>query len=506
LARRFDSHGFEVIPTPPGGGLTVNEHDAIRDAVEGLVKSDPIWFKNYDAITDPAKKLEFLDKIIKDTRYAGAVRKAINEYAAMEALPPAAETTSDALKAAEAARKTKNDELIRIQGEVNATNAEWLRFDRSTSMGGIYNGPDAKDMQQTEALLPSLKGEIARLTDVKKNAEANVLVYRQALQRFEQGTRGGRPIDEIRLDLDVAEQAVEDAAQKIVERQARIDRLDELKKKEEKLGEKRTTLNQQLTAAKTELQTADDAIGVAKRNSADAVSTRERLEKARVAAIEGVFVKAAREVMNIRNKEFTDAWPTAIETFKTEAKSRYEMSVWNQLDARWNNPAKIQPDMNVLLRPNGQEAYIRRILKDTINPNTGNKYDSAAAAGAPTPEIDAMIADKDFMAGVKDKATLLLLAKADMRKGGISKQDARIIATSTWGQDLLKNAYDNNDAARAVIDRNGGRKALNNPDFFSRVKDEWGGKSLLWAILLGIPVAAALGSAAIGTLDAKLSN
>jgi hypothetical protein len=117
-----------------------------------------------------------------------------------------------------------------------------------------------------------------------------------------------------------------------------------------------------------------------------------------------------------------------------------------------------------------------------------------------------MLADKEFMDEVKNKATTFLLAQKDMLKGGISNQDARTIALSTWGQDLLNDAYDKNDKAREVIDRNGGRKALNNPDFFSRVKDEWGGKSLLWAILLGIPVAAALASAGIGTIDASLNN
>ena len=142
----------------------------------------------------------------------------------------------------------------------------------------------------------------------------------------------------------------------------------------------------------------------------------------------------------------------------------------------------------------GQEAYIGHVLSETINPDPTiappRRYNAT--------EISELMANKEFMDNVKNQATTLLLARKDMLKGGISKQDVYTIATSTWGRQLLEDAYNNNDSARELMDRNGGRDALNNPNFLNRLQKEWGSKSLFWLLLLGIP----LGMAAYSAIDA----
>ena len=83
-----------------------------------------------------------------------------------------------------------------------------------------------------------------------------------------------------------------------------------------------------------------------------------------------------------------------------------------------------------------------------------------------------------------------------MRKGGLTAAEESIIYNSSWGKDLLKNAYTSNNEFRAFVDSHGGRDALNNPGFVAKFKREWKGKSLFWLLLFAMPLLSAAKTAA----------
>jgi hypothetical protein len=507
IAVKFIDHGYDAAPGTTGG-LTVREQNTLRDLVRDQVNVNPDQKAAFDAATD---KTKFLEDIIRDPKYAPKVREALQRFVQREALQDTVSEKADVLREKGIDREARNSELEDINRRLMIVTTQQGDFLRATPAVPLPPGAGAKalalDTARTEIVnertdlaariadRDSVTGAIRQLEMDKRTAPATTPAIIGAAS-----VRTKAMIDvEIaakQSDLVNAETDVATARTRVEGRQATI---AELEGQEAALETQRQQLETEKAAKKAELDKAELAVTKAQREHVDIIAQRPGQEMDIVNELKGVFAEGANEVLNEEIRALAEKYDAVIEEFKQKAKEGHERAFWEQEDKRYVlatggargarsvDISRVNGDFGILMT-RGQEAYVRQVLTNAINPDTGARYQPA--------EIDARIADKDFMDAVKDKATTLILARKDMLKGGISKQDAYAIATSTWGRQLLEDAYNNNDQARDIINKNGGRDALNNPNFLARVKKEWGGKSLLWLLLLGLPLGAAAWGAA----------
>lgn len=494
LALKFTDKGYD--------GLSGPEQTRLRDAAENMIAQSPHLFKEFDALS-PAQKTEFVLRHLKDQKYASELRGLL---VGIEKAPTISETAlaerNDNLEAKKIDRSVRDSELQDVQRRLDAVKT---RLDEFARPAGGTAGTQAQEIDKIKASLPTLQVEVQDFTQKAQASEHKItLLQQEYTASLVKGSTGRAAVD-VGNDLTAEQGNLQNFTNEANKRIAEMNRLPQLLQEEKQLEVDRATLAREQSDKQVAKGQADVAFAKAQREYQDALSLRQAQEDALVSNLEGVFGEASKGLLNDQMQQAADKFTDALAEAKKLAASEDQKALYTTMERRWVrvdngrrfgrsrprrviNESQTNEDYNTLLTQ-GPEKYMRTVLAKTEKPGTAppRVYDAS--------EIDALIADKDFMATMQPEAIKQVFARKEII-GGFEPADIYTITQSAWGGDLIDQARASNAEFRNKANQLLGAGAVDQPDFEERLKREAERHPNLVALLLGSLVG--VGGAVIG--------
>lgn len=223
-------------------------------------------------------------------------------------------------------------------------------------------------------------------------------------------------------------------------------------------------------------------------------------EKVYTEKIESSWGRASNEIIAQQLEQANQVFNEELEDMKKASADAHERALYVTMQNTWLGPerrrtkgfpghkrvdvyrpldkASILQDYATLLRE-GDVQLTRCLLERTINPDTNLPFTKD--------EIDDVFEkNPDLPKKAQPEAVKQLLARK-ISVGGMTHEDAYIVATSPWGKDMIQNAIDQNTHFRSEISRLMGADALLSHGFKEKFGQEMAKHPFWWSILLGIP-------------------
>ncbi len=495
LSLKFSEKGYV--------GLDQGEKDKVRAKITNIVLQNPALDSEFRALSIADQRV-FLERIANDNAYVAEVKNALNTIAENPSLDDSASEKQLVLDQRTTEQAVKKSELVDVQRRLTAVESRLKAFDISTTPPGAQS----QEMDRIRAALPTLQVEAASYQQEMKDLNfrlGQLQVESQGVPTvLKQGTTYiGRSKIDINNDVVAARNSLKSATDNFNQRVAEINKLPLLEQEQERLEDQRLNLARDEAEKKIAASQAEGNLTRAQREFQDALERRQRQEQELVASLDRVFSTGAMELFDKQIEAYGEQFEESLKSVNTEAMSEDEKAVIKGLEGRWQktilkrrfggrteprrveDKAKINNEFNSAMTDD--DAYLRTVLSETINPRTNNPYTVT--------EVDTIFANEDLMKKIKPEVFGRLIARKAV-VGGIEIADVYELADRTWGKDVIKVAIANNDEFRKLADQLIGKGAVDQPDFMEKLKREAENHPGLLAALAA--ALAAAGGAVIG--------
>lgn len=515
-ARRFLTEGYDKLP---GADKT-----KMREAVLKAARKSPLIAARLRNVGVTKASLDaFADGIIKeDPKFAAEVAR---NFDAWIASPDIADiVTPLQVKEAEATYKRDEAKIDFDDVSTQLVSTKQKLRDYQRPFGG-RKGDRAqelddlrKDAQTVVGEADALRKQEAEIADRLKYLKTNTVVTVAGGAAYPGGPpAGGRataiPVDELRS----TEGELKTVRENLAKAEAKVARLQFLEQEEARFNAERQRLEREQTTKQHELIMAEDALSTATGNRADAERLRESDEIDVVKGIEDVFLRAAEGTFDNETDMFLEAADDQVEAFAAQAKEANQKGIDKVLQQRyWKTEqrrkwlfgpkedvpvvkrAEVNADYRMLMQQ-GPEAFMRQILKKSINPS------SQPPVNYTDPEIEDLLKNKEYMEKARPEMLKYLMVQR-MATSGITQEESRIITMSSWGDGLITSALEKSKEIRTNLEGLLEEGALSRHGFVDRIKEELRKNPALWLLLLtgavAWPVGWVAGAVGAGALTA----
>lgn len=498
--------------------LTPVEKGVVEVVVENVLNSSPDIVAFIDTLVIPpldraGAVRKVAQNILTNPAFAAFLKQSLRSSTDQSKIP--AEIDNEILRAyrqAEAVVGHKMTEQTGVVADLATTNTDmaniWGAIPGSKGERlGIFSGEKATFEQAVE----DANTEKSRL----EREKAKQIVLRRQAQLM--GPAGAADVATANAEInaiDLAMVATEGAlsvAQDEARRFSRTGKLAELNQLQQEKAElvsKQGRLKDRKDALDTEILTANQNLALPHLELSQAMNQRLAQEKVFCKGMEGVFNQAtidfitteltkaekARTDLNEEaktvakanaDKEVADVEVKALEGLATKWETNRTIRVlWNTKTVRETDKAQVRTDYDTLLT-SGPEAFMRTYLL-RVDPTLN------------IAKLNALIANRELMDRLQPQVLEALLAKRiDGGMGKIQEGEARRIAASPWGKELITKAIGRNEAIQKEIDALRA-KGIVSGDFLTWLNKQSGmGLAALLIWLFGT-VGAVAGAAVLG--------
>lgn len=490
-ASKFLEKGWE---TPPNrGGLTLRERAAVRSFVLNEVMRRPDLAREYRALTAPADQEAFIERHIKDPRFAEKLRANLAEISQSPDLPDTVSDKLDLVSEKELEETDKNAEITDVDRRITSVQTRLDAFARPG--GAAAMGPKAQELETLRTDLTTMQTDLKTHTKSYNDATHRLQMLDQEREAtlISPGVPGRRPITEIDTDIGNVRTNQTDARSEVDRLTSSMGRIPQLEQEEQQLEEQNRGLVKERSDRQAELNKITLELSKRKREYQDAHSVRESAEQDIVDGLKSVWGDAANEMINEDIAILIQQADAQIEQAKTDSKNNASKAILDTITRRltrvevrnrWGrrrernviDKAETQRQFDSLMQM-GPEHVMRDLLSHTRNPATNALYT--------TNEISALLKNSEFISESQSGVVTQILTRK-LLTGGIADQDIFTLTNSDWGNGLIETAIAKNDVFRKAVEDAMGKDALNKPGFAKRLAYEMGNKrNLLMLLLLG---------------------
>lgn len=500
--------------------LSATEQGEIETAVGNILNSSPDIAAFVDTLPIPPglTRADVVKQVVKNllTRpeFATFLKRSLYTSTEQSKMPP--EISRDVM---EACQRAENVVQNKYQRKVDVV-AELGRVDNKLAADWGAGTPNGIRLAALSTEKTTIDQRIEDANDEKSRASSEITNQR-ALRRqavLLNNTQGVADADQEIANLGVTiatadgNLAVAQNELRQFNRTGKLTELNRLQQEKDELTTRKGNLQNRRDALDDEILAAEQDAALPKLALGQAMSQRAIQEAAFVAGVEGVFGQATIEYLTAElgkaekaRTDLNEEAKAAVATNKDAEAKAIGTKALNEINKNWDtdrtvtkwfgrkvvretNKTLVTEDMNALLA-GGPEDLVRKYLI---------RMDRSLGPPATSDRLDALMANKELVDQLQPQLLEAVLAKRlDGSMGKISEDDAKRIASSPWGQELIDKAIARNENIRKQIE-DARAKGVVSGDFLTWVAKQPGG-SLAWLIaLLFGSVVGVVGTAMLG--------
>lgn len=453
-----------------------------------------------------ARQQEFARRLLKDPKMAAKAREFLTQITSRE-LADAVTPAQEQLTRATSERDNKQADLDDVTRRITAIDRQLTEFARpAVGVGAI--GSKAREIDRIKNNLTTIQTGLATYRAQISGYESKLGQLGQERGATLRAIANGHPVGGVGQPRDLpaidGEVATETGNLRTAEterdkRQADIEKLPSLEQEQQQLEQRKQEIERERREKQSALDQATIEFNKRRMELQDARGLRASHEEDLVQGFENVFAQATNDMIMDQVDAAAQKFDSEIERLKQETVDQQEKAMYDAIEERWLGPeqirrrgligfrteeryrpidrSRVNADFATLMTQ-GPERLMRDLLTGRINPATSANYTVA--------EIDALIANRDFVNKIQPEAVKQLLGRRILT-GGLNQYDIHHVVNSQWGQGLIAQALAKNTEFRQAVEGVMGAGALSRHGFVERLGQEIRRHPWWLALLLGIP-------------------